>query len=261
MRAGLAIALVLAIQTLPLVARAAPAAPTLALAVGPAATTRELSRSISDALRASKRLNLAPPVAFQEIDLALPEALKRLRKLTRADLVLVAVNRPGAAGAPGELVSRLYDLKLGDVSRPFRHRLSPEGARSVARQLLLTIRNRYPLRAEVLGLDDGLVLLDIGSEDGVASGDSYVLAPRRDDLEAMLTRLTVVRTEAWYCWASRASGSLPVRNVQSRPKPWLSGGGGLPVSAVPWAVPGDPVTEDIRVPWPEATGSTPVATP
>lgn len=261
MRSGLAIALVLAIPVMTLRAWAAPASPSLALAVGPAATTRDLARAITDTLRASKRLNLAPAVVFQDIDLGLPEALTRLRKLTKADLVLASVNRPGAGGAPGELVSRLYDLRLGDVSRPFRHRLSADGARLVARQLLLTIRNRYPLRAEVLGLDDGMVLLDIGSEDGVATGDAYVLAPRRDTREAVMTRLTVVRTEAWYCWATRASGSVPVRSIDQRPKPWLAGGGGIPAPPIFWAAPGDPVTEDIRVPLGEATLSTPVATP
>ena len=242
-------------------ALAAPSTPTLALAIGPPATTRELSRTISDTLRASKRLTLAPAVTFQDLDLALPAALTRLRKLTKADLVLASVNRPAVGGVPGELVSRLYDLRLGDVSRPFRHALTAEGARGVARQLLLTIRNRYPLRAEVLGLDDGQVLLDIGSEDGVATGDAYVVAPRLAQADSRLTRLSVVRTEAWYSWAVRASGSVPVPGSIGRARPWLSGGGATTLPSVTWAAPGDPVTEDIRVPWRDASPSTPVATP
>ena len=260
MKCRLAIALLLGIGTVR-PAHAAPATLTVALAIGPAATTRELTRDISETLRASKRLNLLPSVTFQDLELGPIEAVARLRKLTKADLVLAAVNRAGPQAGVTDLVTRLYDLRLGDATRPLRHRLTPDGLKVVARQLLVTIRNRYPLRAEVIGLDDNQVLLDIGSEDGVATGDAFILAPSAKVGQMSSTRLTIARTEAWYSWATRATGSLPVVSASLRPRPWFNPDGRLQTPAILWASPGDPVTEDIRMPWLNASPSTPVATP
>lgn len=185
--------------------------PVVSFAVGPKEQAKPLLTELEEQLRETRRFVIGQPLAPVSVDQGLDVTVNRLRKQAKSDWVFagsVTVKDQGF-----DLSGRLYDLKLGDASKPLRFAGSSEDISGLARQLTLFLKSQAPLRGEVTGMRDNRVLINLGSEDGVEKGAIFKVTrkPGQDDSEVGTLRVTT--TDAWFATAEVVSRKRGVRLV------------------------------------------------
>lgn len=185
--------------------------PVVSFAVGPKDQAKSLLAELETQLRETRRFVIGQPMAPVAVDQGLDVTVNRLRKQTKADWVFagsVSAKNPGF-----DLTGRLYDLKLGDASKPLRFAGSSEDVTGLARELTLFLKSQAPLRGEVTGLKDNRVLINLGAEDGVEKGAVFTVT-RKPGQEAFdVGTIRVTATDAWFATAEVVSRKHRARVV------------------------------------------------
>lgn len=195
--------------------------PVVSFAVGPTDQAKPLLGELEQMLRETRRFVIGPAVAPVALDQALDVTVNRLRKQVKSDWVFagtVAVSEERGL----QLTGRLFDLKLGDASKPLRFSGASADVPGLARQLTLFLKALSPLRGEIMGLRDNRVLINLGSEDGIERGALFKVT-RKPGREAFAVgTIRVTTADAWF-----ATAEVVNRNGESR------------------LLPGDAVLEDV----------------
>lgn len=174
--------------------------PVVSFAVGPKDQAKPLLTRLEQEMRASRRFVIGPAVAPFMPDQALDVTVTRLRKLAKSDWVFAGtVTETASQGF--QLSGRLYDLKLGDASKPLRFAGASADVPGLAKQLTMFLKTQAPLRGEIMGLRDNRVLINLGSEDGVEAGAVFRVTrkPGREAFEVGTVRVTTA--DAWFATA------------------------------------------------------------
>jgi hypothetical protein len=186
---------------------APPKAPTLSLALTP--KNSPLLTEFEKQVRESRRFVVVAPVAFNTLDMPLESAIPKLQKLAKSDWVL-AGSISTLKDKSIQLTARLYDLRYADSSKELRFMGAGADVTKLARSLLTYMKSKAPLNGEITGLKDDRVLLDIGAEDGVATGSVFTITRKPGDEAFWLGTVRVIEREAWFSTAevvSRRRGS------------------------------------------------------
>lgn len=180
------------------------APPVVALAIGPRGQAKPLMEEFASELRHSRRFEVTSAIAPIALDQPLSPTLKKLKHLTKADWVFVGTY----ASAPDhgvELTGRVYNLTLLDTSKDLHFQASREDVLGLARQLTTYMRSLNPLQGEITGLRDSRVLLDVGSEDGVATGSVFSVTHGNAEETTSVGLVKVVATDPWFSTAEVVS--------------------------------------------------------
>lgn len=181
-------------------ARALPStAPVVSFAFGPKEQAKPLLTELETQLRASHRFVIGPAMLPVALDQPLEPTVTRLRKAAKADWVFAGAVTLKDGGF--ELAGRLYDLKLGDASKPLRFAGASPDLSGLARQLTLFLKTKAPLRGEITGLRDNRVLLNVGAEDGVETGSVFRVTRKPGQPEFEVATLRVTAADAWFATA------------------------------------------------------------
>lgn len=178
--------------------------PVVSFAVGPKEQSGPLLQELEQLLRDTRRFVIGPVTAPIATDLALDVTVNRLRKQVKSDWVFagkVAVSEKRGL----ELTGRLYDLKLGDASKPLRFAGASADVSGLAKQLATFLKAQAPLHGEITGMRDNRVLINLGSEDGVERGAVFKVTRKPGQEAFEVGTLRVTTTDAWFATAEVVS--------------------------------------------------------
>lgn len=183
--------------------------PVVSFAVGPKEPAKDLLVELEQQMRATRRFVIGPAVAPVAPDQPVEVTVTRLRKQVKSDWVFAGTVNTGAQGF--QLTGRLFDLKLGDASKPLRFSGSSADVPGLAKQLTLFLKTQAPLRGEITGLRDNRVLINLGSEDGVEAGAVFKVT-RKPGHEAFdVGTVKVTSADAWFATAEIVSRKKSAR--------------------------------------------------
>lgn len=180
-----------------------PRSPTVSLFLTPKDPARAVLPELEKQLNLSRRFVVLPSSASVTVPAALEAAIPRLKQATKADFVLV-----GTVSNKNKIIKmegRVYDLVLNDVSKVLRFEGGMDDSILLASQLTNFLKSRHPLKGEILGMQDELVLLNVGAEDGVDPGSFYDVLPSVGSDPQPLGRIKILKTEAWFSTATTQS--------------------------------------------------------
>lgn len=182
--------------------------PVVSFAVGPKEQAKPLLTELEKQLRETRRYVIGPTMAPVAVDQGLDATVNRLRKQAKSDWVFAGTVSTQNQGL--NLTGRLYDLRLGDASKPLRFAGSSQDVTGLAHQLALFLKSRAPLRGEVTGMRDNRVLINLGSEDGVEVGAVFTVTRKPGQEAFEMGTIRVTTADAWFATAevvSRKKGS------------------------------------------------------
>lgn len=186
--------------------------PVVSFAMGPADQAKPLVGELEQMLRDTRRFVIGPSVPPVALDQALDVTVNRLRKQVKSDWVFAGtVTVSEKRGL--ELAGRLYDLKLGDASKPLRFAGSSADTAGLARQLTLFLKSLSPLHGEILGLRDNRVLINLGSEDGIERGSLFRVSRKPGQEASEVGTIRVTAADAWFATAEIVSRRKEARLV------------------------------------------------
>lgn len=178
-----------------------PKSPSIALFLSPKDAASAVLPDLEKQLHLSRRFVVMPSsVSLLAMPATLEAAIPRIKQATKADLALV-----GTVSSKNKVIKmegRVYDLVLNDVSKLLRFEGGADDAILLASQLTNFLKSRNPLKGEILGMQDELVLLNMGAEDGVDAGSFYDVLPPVGSDPKPLGRIKILKTEAWFSTAT-----------------------------------------------------------
>lgn len=184
--------------------------PVVSFAVGPKDQAKSLLTQLEQEMRASRRFVIGPAVAPFATDQPLDVTVTRLRKQAKSDWVFAGTVTE-AASQGYQLSGRLYDLKLGDASKPLRFAGASEDVPGLAKKLTLFLKTQAPLKGEITGLRDDRVLINLGAEDGIEAGAVFKVTRRPGSEAFAVGTVRVTTTDAWFSTAEVVSRKKDAR--------------------------------------------------
>lgn len=183
--------------------------PVVSFAFGPKEQAKPLVSELDKQLRATRRFVIGPAMAAVSLDQSVDVTVTRLRRQAKADWVFAGSVSTKNQGF--ELTGRLYDLKLGDASKPLRFAGESPDMAGLASQLTLFLKSLSPLRGEITGMRDNRVLINLGTEDGVETGAVFKVSQKPGQTESEVGTIRVTTADAWFATAEVVSRKRATR--------------------------------------------------
>ena len=193
-------AVILALSLVPPAKALSMQAPTISVFFSPPG---KFQPALEKEIERSRRFIVLPSSASVRLPSSMDAAITRLKKFTKADFALVGTISDHNSDL--KMQARLYNLDLNDASKVLRFEGGPADTSLLMKQLLAFLKSRHPLKCQVLGLEDELVLLNVGAEDGVDPGSFFEVYPDVGIDPRPIGRIQVLKTEAWFSTATTLS--------------------------------------------------------
>lgn len=139
------------------------------------------SKQLDSKLEEMRRFDLPAPAASLKGQLAAAkitlageptvEQCLKAHDRTQMDMALVGSYSKGAGGP--RILARLYDLRTGEFSRELSLVGDGPDTNALANQLAIFVRQSAPLRCGIKDMQDDVVVIDLGSMDGVTQGATF----------------------------------------------------------------------------------------
>ncbi|HEY9765009.1 MAG TPA: hypothetical protein V6C82_01535 [Chroococcales cyanobacterium] len=135
------------------------------------------------------------------------------RGQTDARVALVGTVKKTGEGT--EISCRAIDLKGGFESK----QVSSSGSdlESISREIVRFLHSRYPLRAVVSSLKNDLFLLDVGLQDGVQEGNTFVFWRHPDSCQERLAEFQVTKANQLCSEAKLLKGANKFLQLRASP--------------------------------------------
>ncbi|HBN08952.1 MAG TPA: hypothetical protein DD435_09980 [Cyanobacteria bacterium UBA8530] len=184
----------------------------ISLGLVPKSAAAPLVTQIEKSLASSKYFLLRKAVTVPGGNNPWPDNQWKIwRGQTDARVALVGTVKKTGEGT--EISCRAIDLKGGFESK----QVSSSGSdlESIAREIVRFLHSRYPLRAVLSSLKDDLFLLDVGLQDGVKEGNTFVYWRYPESFKERLAEFQVTKANQLCSEAKLLKGATKLLQLRT----------------------------------------------